>query len=121
MLIISQRLWLFVTYARVIYNGDMTKRKRPLSSSFELVLLFSAFAAVWVIGAVFYHLAEGLSLVDAIYFSAMTLTTVGYGDFAPQTDIGKIFTTFYALIGIGIFLGFAAALFQHVVGRIRRK
>jgi voltage-gated potassium channel len=55
-------------------------------------------------GTAFYSLVEGLRVVDALYFSVVTLTTVGYGDFAPQTDVGKLFTAVYALVGIGILL-----------------
>jgi voltage-gated potassium channel len=32
----------------------------------------------------------------------MTLATVGYGDFAPKTDLGKIFTMLYVFVGIGL-------------------
>lgn len=87
----------------------------------EVVIIFCLMIAVWLGGAVFYHLVEGLNYVDALYFTACTLTTVGYGDFAPQTDLGKIFTAFYAFLGIGIFLGFAAALFQSISGGIARR
>lgn len=55
-------------------------------------------------GTGFYMLVEGLRFVDAFYFSVITLTTVGYGDFAPQTDVGKLFTAVYVLFGIGILL-----------------
>jgi voltage-gated potassium channel len=55
-------------------------------------------------GSIAYHYLEGWSWVDAIYFSVVTLTTVGFGDFAPQTDGGKIFTIFYIIIGIGIII-----------------
>lgn len=99
----------------------MPKRKQHINSSIELLIIFGLLALVWVVGSVFYHLVEGLSYVDAIYFTAVTLTTVGYGDFAPQTDIGKIFTAVYAFVGIGIFFGFAAALFQGVTERVRRR
>lgn len=71
-------------------------------------------------GTVFYHLVEKLSLIDAFYFSSMTLTTVGYGDFVPRTNIGKIFTSVFAFMGIGVFLGSAAVLFQTVLVRIHR-
>ncbi len=58
--------------------------------------------SVLVIGSVFYHHFEGWRWLDAIYFSVISLATVGYGDFAPQSDAGKIFTMFYLFIGIGI-------------------
>jgi voltage-gated potassium channel len=68
-------------------------------------LAFLAMVAM-VSGTVFYWLVEGLRLLDSFYFSVMTLTTVGYGDFSPETDVGKLFTAFYALTGIGIMLTF---------------
>jgi voltage-gated potassium channel Kch len=73
-----------------------------------------------VTGTVFYHLVEGLSLVDAFYLTSMTLTTVGYGDFAPQTDAGKLFTSFFSFIGVGTFLGFASIIFRQSAKRAHR-
>jgi voltage-gated potassium channel len=61
-------------------------------------------------GTGFYSLVEGLRFVDALYFSVVTLTTVGYGDFAPQTDAGKLFTTLYVLVGVGILLSFVTTV-----------
>jgi voltage-gated potassium channel len=57
-------------------------------------------------GTGFYSIVEGLRFVDALYFSVVTLTTVGYGDFAPETDAGKLFTAVYVLVGVGIVLAF---------------
>ena len=59
-----------------------------------------------VIGAAFYHEFEGWGWIDSMYFCITTLTTVGYGDLYPHTDIGKIFTSIYLLMGIGILLGY---------------
>ena len=61
-------------------------------------------------GTGFYSLVEGLRLVDAFYFSVMTLTTVGYGDFAPKSGVGKLFTAVYALVGVGILLAFVTTV-----------
>jgi voltage-gated potassium channel len=70
-------------------------------------------------GALFYKQVEGLRWIDAFYFSTITLTTIGYGDIAPQTDWGKLFTMFYAVLGIGILGAFANYFLRNTV--IRRQ
>lgn len=70
-------------------------------------------------GAIFYHYVESLRWIDSFYFSTITLTTIGYGDIAPQTDIGKLFTMFYAVLGIGIIGALANFLLKNAV--IRRQ
>lgn len=69
----------------------------------------------------FYHYVEGWSYIDSLYFSVVTVTTVGYGDFHPTTDLSKLFTIFLVLFGAGlgvyIISTFAASLIE---GRQRR-
>ena len=55
-------------------------------------------------GVIFYMLVEKWTFVDALYFSVTTLTTVGFGNPAPSTDLGKLFTVFFVLSGVGMFL-----------------
>jgi voltage-gated potassium channel Kch len=64
-------------------------------------------------GTVVYHFIEGWSWINALYFSVITLTTIGYGDFSPATDAGKLFTIFYIIIGIGIILSFINTIYNH--------
>ncbi len=64
----------------------------------------SALASVMVIGTVFYHYIEGWRWIDSLFFATYTITTVGYGEITPLTDVGKLFTIAYMLIGIGIAL-----------------
>lgn len=66
-------------------------------------------------GTVFYVLWEGWSVVDAIYFCAMSLATVGYGDVVPETDVGKLFTVVYVLGGIGTLVVFFTSLTSKVL------
>ena len=40
-------------------------------------------------GTLFYRNVEGWSWVDALYFSTTTISTVGFGDLSPKTDMGK--------------------------------
>lgn len=65
------------------------------------------------IGSVAYHYIEGWSWINSLYFSVITLTTIGYGDFSPTTDAGKLFTILYIIIGIGIILNFIHTVYQH--------
>lgn len=76
------------------------------------------FAAI-TLASVFYHLVEGWDPIDALYFSTVTIATVGYGDFTPQTNTGKLFTVGYVLVGIGLFVAAGASLADHVIRRAR--
>lgn len=49
---------------------------------------------VLLFGTIFHHFSEGFRWIDALYFSVITLTTVGFGDFTPSTDLGKVFLFF---------------------------
>jgi voltage-gated potassium channel len=73
------------------------------------VLLVSA-ATMVAVGTVAYHLLEGWSLLDSLYFSVVTLATVGYGDLHPTTDPAKLFTVGYIMVGVGIIAAFASEL-----------
>ncbi|MBU1196954.1 potassium channel family protein [Candidatus Micrarchaeota archaeon] len=64
----------------------------------------SSVGGLLLLGTLFYHIYEGWNYVDSFYFAAMTLTTVGYGDLIPSTDISKMFTVFFAFAGIGVVL-----------------
>ena len=55
-------------------------------------------------GTAFYVVIEDWSLVDAFYFSAATAATVGYGDLAPVTNAGKMFSVAYMFVSIGVFV-----------------
>jgi len=80
--------------------------KTPLRYAFGILVL------VLVGGAFFYSRVEGWSFLDSLYFSVITLATVGYGDFSPKTDAGKLFTMGYILVGVGLFVGVATAIAQ---------
>jgi hypothetical protein len=81
----------------------------------EFKTLFILMAVVLTIGTVFYMNVEKLSLIDAFYFSSITVTTVGYGDITPHTEIGKLFTIFYLFTGIGILLSFVNVIANHAL------
>lgn len=51
---------------------------------------------------IFYHFVEGWSWVDSFYFCSVAVTTVGFGDLSPTTDVAKLFTVFYIFSGISL-------------------
>jgi voltage-gated potassium channel Kch len=55
-------------------------------------------------GTAMFHNIEGWRYLDSMYFTVVTVTTIGYGDFTPKTDLGKIITIFYLFLGVGIVL-----------------
>ncbi len=68
--------------------------------AFQFLALIAS--GVLGIGTIFYHFVEGWGWLDSLYFCVITLATVGYGDFSPQTALGKIFTIGYVFAGIGL-------------------
>ena len=75
---------------------------------------------ILTIGTIFYHNVEGMTYLDALYFSVMTLATVGYGDLSPQTALGKVFTIIYVLIGVGIITA-VIANFNRALGEYHKR
>ena len=72
-------------------------------------------------GTIFYSLQEGWTLIDAFYFSVTTLTTVGFGDPAPTTPVGKLFTVGYILSGLGLIAAFINAIAEENLSSGRRR
>jgi voltage-gated potassium channel len=67
------------------------------------ILLFLPVLVV-IIGTFGMMAIEHLSFVDALYFTIVTIATVGYGDVTPATTGGKIFCIFLIIFGIGSFV-----------------
>jgi hypothetical protein len=68
--------------------------------------------ALILTGTVFYWLTEGWTIVQAFYFSVITLTTVGYGDLTPTTAGTQMFTVIYILLGIGVLVALLTSIAQ---------
>ena len=70
------------------------------------VFLGAVVTMVMIIGALMY-LIEGrdsgfTSIPQSVYWAIVTMTTVGYGDIAPQTVLGKLFASVVMILGYGI-------------------
>lgn len=67
-------------------------------------LYFAVFLVVMVfmIGSYAYEAVEGWDLLTSIYFMSATMTTVGYGDVTPKTELGRMMTIVFIWVGISI-------------------
>lgn len=95
----SDQLFLFV---------DVLKKERKVLTA---VLLFAA-AYIFVTALVMFNFEPRInpntgqetfgSFFDAIYWSTVTLTTVGYGDLCPATNLGRLISMFSSLFGVAV-------------------
>ena len=76
------------------------KNKMDLHKKFAFAIVL--FLVLLFGGTLIYSSIEGWRYIDSVYFTVATVTTIGYGDIVPQTDIGKIFTIFFSFLGIGM-------------------
>src|ERR1044071_7399451 len=66
-------------------------------------------------GTIVFHELEGWSIVDSLYLTAQTVTTVGFGDLAPRTIYGRIFATVFMMLSVGIVLYALTSTVQWIV------
>ncbi len=67
---------------------------------FQLSLLM---LGVIIVGATaLYMLIEGMSLIDALYMTLITISTVGFGEVRPLSPVGRVFTMLLILLGVGV-------------------
>jgi len=77
------------------------QRQRPQPNAMRLTeafIVYGSLCATWVIFFYSYP-GENKTLMECIYMSIITLSTVGFGAFTPQTEAGKVFAAFWMVFG----------------------
>jgi voltage-gated potassium channel Kch len=90
----------FYRFIKILYLGIKN------DSEFRFLLFF--ILALLTGSTIFYCNIENWSIIDSLYFSVMTMATIGYGDFVPTTPFSKVFTIIYTFLSIGAFVSFTA-------------
>ncbi len=92
----------------VQYLGEARLLMQALRASLRkvIVFLFTVLTLVTIFGALIYLIEDPqngfTSIPKSIYWSIVTLTTVGYGDISPQTNLGQLVSAFIMILGYGI-------------------
>ena len=97
------------------------KKKLPDSNDRDYYVLLSFGITVITVGTVVFHILEKWSWIDSLYFTIITLATIGYGDLVPTTPLGKLVTVVFVIVGVGIFLGFLNIMMLSRVERRKRR
>lgn len=88
-----------------------------VKSDEEFRVLLGLLVTLIASGTIFYTTVEGWEVIDSLYFSVMTMSTIGYGDFHPTTTLSKLFTITYALLSIGVFVAVVTKIVAVILGR----
>ena len=113
------KLILYIGETNLLIKAIMASRRKIV------VFLFFLLTLVTIFGSVMY-LIEGethgfTSIPRSIYWAIVTITTVGYGDIAPQTEIGQVLASISMIIGyatIAIATGFISAEYTSMKQKI---
>ena len=93
----------------------MRRERNAVQRAVVLVL------AIFAVGTVGYRLIEGASWWDAFFMTIITVTTVGFSEEIPLSEIGELFTAFLLLAGFGLILFLVTETSRSVLeGELRR-
>ena len=100
------RIFRVLKLAHFIGEGQLLGRAMVASRHKITIFLLSVLTAVVIFGSLLY-LIEGAdsgfdSIPRSVYWAIVTLTTVGYGDIAPQTPLGQAVSAIIMLLGYGM-------------------
>src|SRR6185503_8170029 len=86
-----------------------------LPNRVRIRVVFLAVLGAVLVGTVMFHVLEGWSILDSLYVTAQTVTTVGFGDLTPRTPYGRAFAVVFMMVSVGIVLYALTSTVQAIV------
>ena len=91
-----------------------------MEHTYHPILFICLGIVLLAIGTLGYVLIDDWPVMDALYMTVITLTTVGYGEIRDISNTGRLFTIFLIIMGVGFYLYVVSYIIQFLVeGRIR--
>ena len=100
------RLFSVFKMARYVDEAGILIKALRASRPKIIIFLSTIFFIIIIVGALMYTV-EGpengfVNIPESMYWAVVTVSTVGYGDISPQTELGKLIASFLMIIGYGI-------------------
>ena len=86
-----------------------------LPSRVRIRVVLLAVLGVILLGTIVFHVLEGWSILDSLYVTAQTVTTVGFGDLTPRTPAGRAFAAIFMMVSVGVVLYALTTTVQAIV------
>ena len=102
--------WRTAPKPHITLNDEYYAQLAPFRLPFILTIL------IMLVGTIGYMVIDGFTLMNAIYQTGITFTTVGYGEIQPISDMGRIFTITLIILGFVIF-SIAVGIIADVVNK----
>jgi len=105
----------------VVIEQVIRKVKKQLMAVLGLVLAY-----ILAVSLIIFQVEPDIfdTIFDAIYWSAISITTIGYGDITPTSDFGRIVTVLSALMGVAVIAlptGIITAAYTDEIKRVKGK
>ena len=100
------RVFRILKLIRYVKEANTLKQALIASRQRIIVFLLAVLAVATIMGTIIYIIEDSkdgfTSIPRSIYWAIVTLTTVGYGDIAPQTVLGQFFASIIMILGYAI-------------------
>ena len=96
------RVFKFVRYSR---NIRVLSKVLIKEKSILMTVLYIAVGYIFITALIMFNVEDSVmfeDFFDALYWATTTLTTVGYGDIYPSTNLGRIISMFSAVLGVAV-------------------
>lgn len=108
-------LRLLICYG-LIMNFAIPQLLRDFTATNLLRSLIILFFYILSFGTIMMHVVEGVTFADGLWWTIITMTTIGYGDIYPVTYLGRALSMFVIFGGISCMAIFTAFIVEKAIG-----